>query len=274
MRSLLGGQVKGRWRNTQENANVLLAMRHYFDKYEKTVPDLLAEAWLGKTFIGETSFKGRSNDFKTISIPMRYLCDNGARTEDLILKKSGSGRLYYRLGLNYAPKSLRLSSIDRGFCVTRTYEGVNKKDDVQKNSDGAWQFKAGSLIKVKLTVTASSERFFVGVVDPVPAGAESLNQELNGAESVTDNDSINPANDSSAPGFLGWRWRNNWWNHENKRDNETEVFADQLWGGTYEYSYLIRATTPGQYVVPPAKAEEMYAPETFGRTNSETVVIE
>jgi hypothetical protein len=127
MRSLLGGQVKGRWRNTQENANVLLAMRHYFDKYEKTVPDLLAEAWLGRNFIGESSFKGRSNDFKTISIPMSYLCDTGAHTEDLILKKSGSGRLYYRLGLNYAPKSLHLPAIDRGFSVTRTYEGAKKK---------------------------------------------------------------------------------------------------------------------------------------------------
>jgi uncharacterized protein YfaS (alpha-2-macroglobulin family) len=65
----------------------------------------------------------------------------------------------------------------------------------------------------------------------------------------------------------------NWWNHENKRDNQTEVFADQLWGGSHDYSYLMRATTPGTYVVPPTKAEEMYAPETFGRTASETVII-
>jgi uncharacterized protein YfaS (alpha-2-macroglobulin family) len=274
MRSLLGGQVKGRWRNTQENANVLLAMRHYFDKYEKTVPDLLAEAWLGRNFIGESSFKGRSNDFKTISIPMSYLCDTGAHTEDLILKKSGSGRLYYRLGLNYAPKSLHLPAIDRGFSVTRTYEGAKKKDDVTKNSDGTWQFKAGSLVKVKVTVNASSERFFVAVVDPLPAGAESQNQDLKGAESVNDKGSNYLSNDSSDSGWWTRHWWNTCWNHENQRDNETEVFADQLWAGAHEYNYLIRATTPGRYVVPPTKAEEMYAPETFGRTASETVVIE
>ena len=249
-------------------------MRHYFDKYEKTVPDLLAEAWLGKNFIGESSFKGRSNDFKTISIPMGYLCNTGAHSEDLILKKSGSGRLYYRLGLNYAPKSLQLPSIDRGFSVTRTYEGVKKKDDVTKNSDGVWQFKAGSLVKVKVTVTATSERFFVAVVDPLPAGAESLNQDLKGAEKVNDKNSNSLSNNSSDSRSWGWRWWNTWWNHENQRDNETEVFADQLWGGTHEYDYLIRATTPGRYVVPPTKAEEMYAPETFGRTATETVVIE
>jgi Bacterial Alpha-2-macroglobulin MG10 domain len=35
--------------------------------------------------------------------------------------------------------------------------------------------------------------------------------------------------------------------------------------GVYTYSYVVRATTPGLFIVPPAKAEEMYHPETFGR---------
>ncbi|MEO8073634.1 MAG: hypothetical protein ABI686_10355 [Acidobacteriota bacterium] len=36
----------------------------------------------------------------------------------------------------------------------------------------------------------------------------------------------------------------------------------------------LQATTPGQFVVPPAKAEEMYHPETFGRTGMDFVKIE
>jgi uncharacterized protein YfaS (alpha-2-macroglobulin family) len=43
--------------------------------------------------------------------------------------------------------------------------------------------------------------------------------------------------------------------------------------GVYKYSYLTRATTPGQFVVPPAKAEEMYHPETFGRTGTDFVKV-
>jgi len=42
----------------------------------------------------------------------------------------------------------------------------------------------------------------------------------------------------------------------------------------YNYSYVTRATTPGKFVVPPAKAEEMYHPETFGRTGTDSVTIE
>jgi alpha-2-macroglobulin len=37
---------------------------------------------------------------------------------------------------------------------------------------------------------------------------------------------------------------------------------------------VARATTPGRYVVPPAKAEEMYAPETFGRSAGDRVIVQ
>jgi uncharacterized protein YfaS (alpha-2-macroglobulin family) len=47
-----------------------------------------------------------------------------------------------------------------------------------------------------------------------------------------------------------------------------------LWDGVYNYSYVARATTPGEFVVPPAKAEEMYSPEVFGRSASDKVIVE
>jgi uncharacterized protein YfaS (alpha-2-macroglobulin family) len=47
-----------------------------------------------------------------------------------------------------------------------------------------------------------------------------------------------------------------------------------LWEGVHEYTYVARATTPGQFIVPPPKAEEMYMPETFGRGGSDRVIVE
>lgn len=58
------------------------------------------------------------------------------------------------------------------------------------------------------------------------------------------------------------------------RDERVEAFTSLLWEGVYSYSYTARATTPGSFVVPPTKAEEMYAPETFGRGASDRVVVE
>jgi uncharacterized protein YfaS (alpha-2-macroglobulin family) len=40
------------------------------------------------------------------------------------------------------------------------------------------------------------------------------------------------------------------------------------------FSYTARATTPGRFVAAPTKAEEMYSPETFGRSTGMVVVIE
>ena len=57
-------------------------------------------------------------------------------------------------------------------------------------------------------------------------------------------------------------------------DERVEAFATLVWSGVHEYTYVARATTLGRFVVPPAKAEEMYAPETFGRSASDKVIVE
>ena len=61
-------------------------------------------------------------------------------------------------------------------------------------------------------------------------------------------------------------WWGAWFNHQNLRDDRAEAFAYYVPAGTYEYTFVVRATTPGTFVVPPTKAEEIYSPEVFGRT--------
>ena len=71
-----------------------------------------------------------------------------------------------------------------------------------------------------------------------------------------------------------WWWRGTWYEHQNMRDERVEAFASLLWEGVHDYTYVARATTPGNFVVPPPKAEEMYMPETFGRGGSDRVIVE
>ena len=70
-----------------------------------------------------------------------------------------------------------------------------------------------------------------------------------------------------------WWWRATWYDHQNLRDDRAEAFTSLLWDGVYNYSYVARATTPGTFIVPPSKAEEMYSPEVFGRSASDVVVV-
>ncbi len=267
VRGLLAHRKEGHWENTQENAFVLLALDKYFNTYEKVTPDFVARAWLGEAYAGGHEFKGRSTDRYNVNVPMKYLVEQGAQ-QNLILSKEGAGRLYYRVGMTYAPTSLKLDPADYGFTVERKYEAVEKADDVRRDADGTWHIKAGAKVRVRLTMVAQSRRYHVALVDPLPAGLEPLNAAL----AVTGSVPQDPNGTDFQRGY--WWWGRTWYEHQNLRDERVEAFASLLWEGVYNYSYVARATTPGVFVAPPAKAEEMYHPETFGRSASDRVIVE
>lgn len=263
---LMNGRVKGRWSNTQENVFVLLAMDRYFNTFEATTPDFMVRMWLGEAYVAEHTHRGRTTETQQTVVPMQFLVEQ-PNMQDLIIAKEGDGRLYYRLGLRYAPTDLELDPIDMGFVVERTYEAVDDPGDVRRDEQGVWHIKAGARVRVRLSMVAVSRRYHVALVDRLPAGLEPINPALAVAERVP----FDP--NSGLPSRFYWWW-GRWYEHQNLRDVGAEAFTSILWDGVYEYSYVARATTPGEFVVPPAKAEEMYSPEVFGRSASDRVIVE
>lgn len=266
VRGLLANRTEGRWNNTQENAFILLALDRYFNTYEKTTPNFTARAWLGDAYAGGHEFKGRTTERSYLSVPMMYLMQTTG-SQKLVLSKDGAGRLYYRIGMQYAPANLSLKPADYGFAVDRVYEAVDNPSDVSRDSDGTWHIKAGATVRVRLTMVAQARRYHVALVDPIPAGLEALNPSF----AVTGSIPQDPK--SQAATNRWWWWMRPWFEHENIRDERVEAFASLLWEGVYNYSYAARATTPGVFVVPPPKAEEMYHPETFGRGGTDHVIV-
>lgn len=266
---LLAHRVKGRWGNTQENVFVLLSLDRYFNTYEAQTPEFVANIWLGDQFAGSHTFSGRTTDYQVTNIPMKSLVDAipAGEARDLVIGKEGAGRLYYRLGLSYAPTDLSLPPLDMGFVVQRAYEAVDNPNDVKKDADGVWHIKAGAKVKIHLTLVADNRRYHVALVDPLPAGLEAVNPALavTGEQGETSG--------TQTPRY-GWWWHWNWFEHQNLRDERAEVFTSLLWDGVYDYTYVARATSPGRFVVPPAKAEEMYSPEVFGRSANDVVIVE
>ena len=112
---LIGNQVKGRWDNIQENGFILVALQHYFAKYEAQTPSFVARVWLGDTFAAEHSFQGRSIDRQHTLVPMSDLGGD----PNIVLQKAGTGRLYYRLGLQ-----LRAVRSERSTAATKASSSI------------------------------------------------------------------------------------------------------------------------------------------------------
>ncbi|MFL6467898.1 MAG: alpha-2-macroglobulin family protein, partial [Pyrinomonadaceae bacterium] len=244
VRGLLDHRTKGAWSNTQENVFILLALDKYFNAFEKVTPDFVSRVWLGNTYAGEQVFRGRSTDSNLLNIPMSYLVDQGG-TSNLFVDKQGAGRIYYRIGMKYAPKNLKLEPADYGFEVLRKYEAVDDKDDVKQNPDGTWTIKSGARVRIRLTMVAQARRYHVALVDNLPAGLEILNPELAVTESIPGDPGGNTpviTTGSRSFGSNYYWWRMNWFEHQNFRDERAEAFSSLLWEGAYNYTYVARAT--------------------------------
>jgi uncharacterized protein YfaS (alpha-2-macroglobulin family) len=162
--------------------------------------------------------------------------------------------MYYRVGIRYAPKRVDLPPLEAGFLVRRSYTAIDDPADVERTAQG-WNVKLGARVRVTVETLNTSTRHGVAVVDPIPAGFETINRALAVAERVV------PDPDEDR------------WDHRNLRDDRSEAFAMELAAGSRRFSYEVRATTPGTFIAAPARAEEMYSPETFGRSAGATVVI-
>jgi uncharacterized protein YfaS (alpha-2-macroglobulin family) len=253
-RGLLDGRKRGRWMSTQENLVVLTTLRRYFDTYEKATPNYTGKLWLGTSAYAEQAFAGRSTARGVSQLDWSTLTPGS--THDVVAAKTGPGRMYYRIGITYAPKRMDLPALDAGFIVRRTYKAVDNPADVVKLADGRWKIKLGARVLVELEAVNTTRRHGVALVDPMPAGLESVNTSLSTSE-------------RAATGATSAAW-----DHVEMRDNRSVAFAMHLREGNHHFSYTARATTPGTFIAAPAKAEEMYSPETFGRSAGTVVVIE
>ncbi|MCA1732710.1 MAG: hypothetical protein LC732_03810 [Acidobacteria bacterium] len=135
-----------------------------------------------------------------------------------------------------------------------------------------------------LRIRVPKERIYVAVSDPFPAGfepvegwfrttASDLAQQSSIQQSLPSRE-IRERGRSMAPASA-WRpwWRSGGFDHIEKHDDRVDLFATRLGEGEHVFSYMVRATTSGEFAAAPTRAEEMYSPEVFGRGEVGRVVV-
>jgi uncharacterized protein YfaS (alpha-2-macroglobulin family) len=183
----------------------------------------------------------------------------------------GNSMTFYVLTVDEVPMTPPTSPDAKGIVVERWYERFD-------NGRPATRVKEGDLVRVRLRISVPSDREFVAVEDPLPAGLEVVDlslrtsatlQAFESDESRAAQQAGNDANADDESNRYG-RWWGSWWSpweHSEFRDDRVLYFARQLWKGSYAAQYVARATTAGTFIKPPAHAEEMYNPSLGGRSD-------
>ena len=277
VRWMMAVRKGGRWGNTQENAYAMESLVNYYRKYETVVPNFSAVVKLGLDEVAREQFTGRSADSKSADLSMAQILAKGApgTSRPLTFTRDGAGTLFYTTRLRYAADVLYQQGLDSGFRIERTYEPY-----VENGSrPSATTFKAGDLVRVTLTFRLTKERRFVAVTDPIPAGFEAVEswfattaRTLASRQDRQSNaNDKGPRDEGEEDRWDAW-WQHGGFDHVERHDDRVQLFATRLSEGLHEFSYIVRATTAGTFRTAPARAEEMYEPEVFGRTP--TTVIE
>src|SRR5690606_8733940 len=108
-----------------------------------------------------------------------------------------------------------------------------------------------------------TERHFVVLDDPLPAGLEAVDLSLRtvspfGAYDSHLEDELPAEQESTDGSWYYGSWDSGVWSpfdYKELRDDRVIYFATVLWKGTYTATYLARATTAGTFHSPPAHAE-------------------
>src|SRR6478736_183843 len=275
-RGLLARREKGAFRSTQENTWALLALDEYRRNQESREPNFDAQVFLGNDLLGNASFHGSSTLEVPFSAPAARLVSNQG---PLSFSVTGSGKLFYTAELRYASATLPAHPADSGFSVQRLLRALKPKDlpEAQKSLPVRGESKAevNDLVMVDVLFETAEPREQIVLDDPLPAGLEAIDFALETSSMHSEvSENLSSANTPQGHGPLGYgAFRGVSGLHRELHDDRVLTFLSHVEPGIYHFRYLVRATTPGRYVVPPLRAQCMYSPEVSGRSAATTFEV-
>ena len=154
-------------------------------------------------------------------------------------------------------KTLMATSSARGPEVYRYYS------DAKGEAVDPAKIEPGQVVRVAVLARMPVDELerdrlgFLAMTDRIPAGFEPIQPDL---WTVS-----RPAELTDAhPLYELMRYGGATANHVELRDDRVHLYFDRIWDEFVAGTYLMRATTPGRFVSPPAMAELMYEPDSTG----------
>ncbi len=274
VRWLMVARRDGIWETTQETAWALISLTDWMVVTGELDPAYDYSLYLddGELAAGSVTKENVQESVKVKVAVADLVAEAGNRLT--VARTDGNGRLYYSAHLKVYLPVEEIEPAERGIIVSRRYTLesclAEQAGDKSKTCAEVREARLGDVVRVDLTIIAPNDLYYVVVEDPLPAGAEAIDTGLATTSLLAMDPSLHRTSRIFWDGegydlpFYGWWWR--WYSRSELRDDRVVLFADYLPKGTYEYSYTMRATLPGDYHVIPTVASEFYFPEVFGRS--------
>ncbi|MBW2529345.1 MAG: Ig-like domain-containing protein [Deltaproteobacteria bacterium] len=248
---LLAMRKAGSWRSTHDAAWALLALDDYRRMLPAAAEPVDARVFLGQRLIGTARLDAKKQPTASFTVP---LAEVDPRDAKLTFDVSGGARLYYQARLEYARNGLPSQPIRAGMVVSRTVrKAAGLADGPVKSGLALDRLNAGQLVRVDVTVVTRTPRSYVVVDAPLAGGLAPVDPRLR----------TGIAEPSAAT-----------WNRRELHDDRVLFFVDELPAGLWTFSYHARARVPGEFVLPPTRAFEMYDPDVRGSTAATTLRID
>lgn len=281
-KGILADRRGGSWRSTQETAWALLALDDYRKVKEKAVPSFDARVFLGHNQIFAAAFEGKRAHGAETTVFADKLVSQGGKV--LAFQVQGEGTLFYEARLRYARKELPREPLDRGFFVRQALRVVRPEELGEAirhvTAEGVTSFHGGDLVLADVVVVTPSPREQVIIEAPLAAGLEPIDSKLlttaawlSVPETGGEYDAYDRGDDESYDELATGEAHLPSFVRREVRDDRVLFFVEHMPAGMFHYRYLARATSMGTFIVPPARAEQMYVPEVFGRAASTVVEV-
>ena len=287
VRWLMAARQGERWGTTQENAWAILALTEWMAQSGELEGNYRWEALLNGADWQKGAVTPAEVD-KSILLRVSVAELVAGQTNGVTLRRSAPSRGRTRgsstTRRTWLPtsRSEKVTAQSRGLSVSREYRQAEcyspappappwmpPSNQVNKDDAAACPpvtaAKAGDTITARLTLVVPAAASYVVVEDPLPAGLEAVDTSLRTTSLLAAAPQVRKAapgdQSQKPPHWSGW-----WWSptHVELRDEKVVLFATSLAPGTYEFTYQLRAATPGQFLVMPVTAHEMYFPEVRG----------
>ncbi len=248
----------GYWISTKDTAATVAALADYMQVSGEMNPDYEASLMVNGKLVKTFHVAGNALQQKpmTFDFAARDLRPGENRIE---IRKHGAGSLYYACTLRSWTKGEGIPAVNQGLRVEREFLLLVPRPDNSGYERRPLQgpVRSGQEIEVRLTVnTSAAQRYFM-LEDYFPAGCEVVKDK------------------SDMAGVYGGMYRR-WWGYCSNRESRDEkmvFFSSWLGAGKRTFVYTLRAETPGEYGVMPARGSLMYEPDLRGSCAKGRLVV-